>query len=94
MSIIVRHWECYNCHSKFERYVSFGHPDEDFDFKWKCEKCGRVNVYHVYSWFSEHKHVEPIRSKFYDQWTKELMENFLDDNEEEKCTNEYMYQPT
>lgn len=47
MSRIFTEWKCDNCASEFHQYVSFGHPDEDFDYKWKCGKCGHINTLHV-----------------------------------------------
>ena len=47
MSRIFTEWKCENCGHEIHKYVSFGHPDEDFDFKWKCEKCEHTNVLHV-----------------------------------------------
>jgi len=25
-------------------YISFGHPDKSFDWKWRCEDCNEINV--------------------------------------------------
>jgi len=47
MSAIYMDWECKHCGHKFKHYISFGHPDEDFDYDWQCEKCGRVNTLYV-----------------------------------------------
>ena len=51
MSRIFTEWKteckCENCGHKAREYISFGHPDGDFDFKWKCEKCEHINVLHV-----------------------------------------------
>lgn len=47
MSRIFTEWKCDNCESEFHQYISFGHPDEDFDFEWQCDECGYVNVLHV-----------------------------------------------
>lgn len=52
MSMIVTQWICENCKSEFRKYVSFGEPKEDFDFKWECEKCGHINTHHVKGWLS------------------------------------------
>lgn len=51
MSLIIRKWTCEECGAEFDQYVSFGHPDEDFDYKWKCSKCGHINTYHVKACF-------------------------------------------
>jgi hypothetical protein len=45
--MIYTQWICQNCKSEFRNYVSFGEPVEDFDYKWKCKKCGHVNTLHV-----------------------------------------------
>ena len=47
MSRIFTEWKCENCMHEVHKYISFGHPDKDFDFKWKCEKCEHINVLHV-----------------------------------------------
>ena len=47
MSRIYKKWICDNCKTEIEYYISFGHPDEDFDYKWKCGECGHVNTLHV-----------------------------------------------
>ena len=47
MSIIIKQWKCEECGAEFDRYISFGHPDEDFDYKWKCDECGHINTYPV-----------------------------------------------
>lgn len=43
MSRIFTEWKCENCKDEFHQYVSFGHPDYSFVYKWKCKKCGHVN---------------------------------------------------
>ena len=50
MSRIFTHWKCDNCKAEFDNWVSFGHPDEDFDYKWKCPECNHTNVLHVEAW--------------------------------------------
>lgn len=47
MSRIFKEWHCDHCGASFQYYVSFGHPDEDFVFKWKCNKCDGVNELRV-----------------------------------------------
>lgn len=44
MSMIIRQWKCEECGAEYSRYISFGYPEEDFDYKWKCNKCKHVNV--------------------------------------------------
>ena len=44
MSRIFTQWRCEHCGDEFQKYISFGHPSEDFEFKWKCGKCGGINV--------------------------------------------------
>lgn len=43
MSRIFLYWKCEHCGDEFKQYVSFGHPSEDFEFTWKCDKCGGIN---------------------------------------------------
>lgn len=43
MSRIFTFWKCEHCGEEFQKYISFGHPDKDFVFKWKCGKCEHVN---------------------------------------------------
>lgn len=43
MSRIFTHWKCSKCGAEFQRYVSFGHPLDDFVYKWKCSECEHVN---------------------------------------------------
>ena len=54
MSRIYTEWKFEHCGHTVHSYISFGHPDKDFNFKWKCEKCEHINVLHVeampYSW--------------------------------------------
>lgn len=47
MSRIYTEWKCEHCGYTIHKYISFGHPDEDFDFKWKCGNCKHINVLHV-----------------------------------------------
>lgn len=43
MSRIIPFWKCEKCNYEFYQYVSFGHPDEDFIFKWVCPECKSTN---------------------------------------------------
>lgn len=43
MSRIICFWKCTKCDSEFHQYVSFGHPDKDFIFKWVCPECKSTN---------------------------------------------------
>ena len=47
MSRVFTQWKCDNCKKEFHQYVSFGHPDKSFDYKWKCKECGHINILHV-----------------------------------------------
>ena len=47
MSRIITEWKCEGCGTEFNKYVSFGHPNEDFYFKWECGECGYENILHV-----------------------------------------------
>lgn len=43
MSRIITYEKCDKCGKEYKDiYISFGHPDEDFTWKWKCE-CGFKN---------------------------------------------------
>lgn len=43
MSRIVTRRKCDNCGYEKDVYISFGHPDHDINYDWKCEKCGYIN---------------------------------------------------
>lgn len=44
MSQIIRNEKCDKCGKEYKDiWISFGHLDEDFEWKWKCEKCGFEN---------------------------------------------------
>ena len=44
MSRIITHEKCDNCGKEFKDfYRSFGHPDHDITWKWKCDECGYTN---------------------------------------------------
>ena len=44
MSRIITSEKCDHCGKEYNNiYISFGHPDEDFTWKWKCEECKKVN---------------------------------------------------
>lgn len=47
MSRIITEWKCEKCGAEFNGYISFGHPDEDFDYEWKCGECGHINTMHI-----------------------------------------------
>ena len=49
MSVIITEWKCEKCSKEFYKYISFGHPDKDFDFEWKCGECGHINIRHIHS---------------------------------------------
>ena len=43
MSRIITYEKCDECGKEYKDfYISFGHPDEDFTWKWKCD-CGYEN---------------------------------------------------
>lgn len=43
MSRIITHEKCDKCGKEYNTYISFGHPDKDFTWKWKCDECGHIN---------------------------------------------------
>lgn len=47
MSRIITKWKCEECGQEFDYYVSFGYPNEDFDFEWECSECGHINILHI-----------------------------------------------
>lgn len=45
MSRIITSLKCAHCQSERKNlYISFGHPEHDFDWEWTCQKCGNQNV--------------------------------------------------
>jgi len=50
MSFIVRSLTCVYCNYKFDNlYISFGHPDKSFDWKWLCDACKKENTKKILS---------------------------------------------
>lgn len=47
MSRICTQWKCEKCGKEFHTYVSFGHPEKDFVYKWQCGECNHVNEFLV-----------------------------------------------
>lgn len=44
MSRIVTYEKCNYCGKEFKDfYISFGHPDQDTTWTWKCGNCGCTN---------------------------------------------------
>lgn len=44
MSRIITHEKCDCCKKEYKNfYISFGHPDHDITWKWKCDKCWYIN---------------------------------------------------
>lgn len=43
MSRIVTHRKCDNCGCEYDGYWSYGHPDHDIHYEWKCKECGYIN---------------------------------------------------
>lgn len=51
MSRIITHEKCDCCDKEFKDfYKSFGHPDHDITWKWKCDNCGCVNKRLIKAW--------------------------------------------
>ena len=51
MSRIITHEKCDCCGKEFKDfYKSFGHPDHDITWKWKCDNCGCVNERLIKAW--------------------------------------------
>lgn len=50
MSRIIRHIKCDNCGWEKDVYISFGEPDHDIDFQWKCEECECMNHVPIKAW--------------------------------------------
>lgn len=46
MSRIITSLTCEKCGKQYDRYISFGHPDKDFDWQWKCQ-CEHINTLHI-----------------------------------------------
>ena len=44
MSQIITYLKCDHCGKEYKDiYVSFGHPEKDLVWKWKCDSCKHVN---------------------------------------------------
>ena len=51
MSRIITHEKCDCCGKEFKDfYKSFGHPDHDITWEWKCDNCGCVNERLIKAW--------------------------------------------
>ena len=47
MSVIITEWKCENCKKELHKYITFGHPDKEFDFEWECGECGHMNIRNI-----------------------------------------------
>ena len=47
MSAMVSYWKCEMCDATYNKYMSFGHPENPIDYVWTCPKCGNQNAYPV-----------------------------------------------
>lgn len=44
MSRIITYEKCDKCGKEYpDIYISFGHPDKDFVWKWQCDECEHIN---------------------------------------------------
>lgn len=44
MSRIITHEQCDKCKKEYKNiYISFGHPQKDFEWRWMCTECGCEN---------------------------------------------------
>ncbi len=44
MSHIIRKLTCKHCQEEYEDLlISFGHPEEPFEWEWRCEECRGLN---------------------------------------------------
>lgn len=44
MSRIIYSLKCKYCEAEVKNiYISFGHPNTDFIWEWKCKECGKIN---------------------------------------------------
>ena len=51
MSRIITHEKCDHCKKEYKNFhISFGHPDHDITWKWKCGKCGSINERLIKAW--------------------------------------------
>ena len=44
MSQIIINLICKHCNENFNTYISFGHPQKSFKWKWKCINCNNINI--------------------------------------------------
>jgi hypothetical protein len=48
MSRIFRELVCEHCKQEYkDLWISFGHPEKDFQYEWQCEKCAKQNILEV-----------------------------------------------
>ena len=51
MSHIITKLKCEHCGQEInDIYISLGHPEKDFVWRWKCGKCMQINSRYVKSW--------------------------------------------
>lgn len=57
LSQIITYLKCDHCGKEYKDiYISFGHPEEDFVWKWKCTGCEHVNKRLIKAW--PHKEID------------------------------------
>ena len=43
--------KCDHCKKEYKNFhISFGHPDHDITWKWKCHNCGSINERLIKAW--------------------------------------------
>jgi len=53
MSYIINELKCEHCNKLYSNlYISFGHPEENYKYKWKCKECNKENIEIIPSMFS------------------------------------------
>lgn len=51
LSQIITYLKCDHCGKEYKDiYVSFGHPEKDLVWKWKCDKCLYINERLIKAW--------------------------------------------
>lgn len=65
--------KCEKYKKEFEQYISFGHPDKSFDYKWTCGNCQHVNVLTVFGYIDRVNQLKPIILTKYtkDRWMED-----------------------
>lgn len=72
MSHIIYRLVCKHCKTEYDNlYISLGHYNKCYDYKWVCKNCDKENIHHVSAndFYMQNEYCDECKKDWVNKWT-------------------------